>query len=112
MYGLIERDFYYIRKALQAFPEIKHAKIFGSRALGHYKKGSDVDLTIYGEQVSHQVILRLNDTLNEVYPLPYMFDVIHYDTLVNENIKNHIDQFGEEIYRRNTTTLNCADAIL
>lgn len=106
MFGLIERDFYYIHKALQQFPEIERAKIYGSRALGNYKNGSDVDLAIIGKRVSRQTILRLNDVLNEVYPLPYMFDLVHYDLLNNENLKKHIDQFGEEIYHKDEDTLS------
>lgn len=98
MYGLIDRDFFYIHKALEKFPEIEKTLLFGSRALGNYKNGSDVDLAIVGEEVSHKTMVKLNDYLNEIYPLPYMFDLVHYDSLFNENLKNHIDTFGKEIY--------------
>lgn len=103
MNGLIERDFYYIRKALEKFPEIEGVKLYGSRALGNYKNGSDVDLAIVGEKVSHKTMVSLNDYLNEIYPLPYMFDLVHYDSLSNENLKNHIDQFGKELYRKSVS---------
>ena len=98
MYGLIDRDLYYIQKAIEKFPEIECVKLFGSRALGSYKNGSDVDLAIIGEEVSHKTMIKLNDYLNEIYPLPYMFDLVHYDLLSNENLKNHIDTFGQKIY--------------
>ena len=100
MNGLIDRDLYYIRKALEKHPEIERAILYGSRALGNYKKGSDVDLAIVGKRVTHKIIVRLNDDLNEVYPLPYMFDLVHYDDLSNENLIDHIDQHGEEMYRK------------
>ncbi|QQK74235.1 nucleotidyltransferase domain-containing protein [Salicibibacter cibarius] len=100
MTGLIDRDLFYIQKALEKYPEIEKGIIYGSRALGNYKRGSDVDLAIVGEPVSHRTMVGLNDDLNEVYPLPYMFDLVHYDELSNEDLKNHIDQYGKELYSK------------
>ena len=40
----------------------------------------------------------LCDKLNEVYPLPYFFDIIVYEQIKNENLKKHIDTAGKEIY--------------
>ena len=44
MFGLLDRDIKYIIKALEQHDEIEKAIIFGSRAMGNYKKGSDVDI--------------------------------------------------------------------
>ena len=52
MYGLLDRDIKYIIKALEQHDEIEKAIIFGSRAMGNYKKGSDVDIAIIGENVT------------------------------------------------------------
>lgn len=94
----MERDFHYIHKAMGQFPEIKSGILFGSRALGNQKKGSDVDLAVIGEGVSHRVMNQLDDLLNEVYPLPYIFDLHHYESLSNKKLKQHIDSVGKEIY--------------
>jgi len=75
MYGIIDRDYHYIQKAIGPFPEIEEVKLFGGRALGNYKRGSDVDLAVVGKKVSHQTIVGLNEYLNEIYPLPYIFEV-------------------------------------
>lgn len=100
MFGLLERDLYYILKALRNYEEIERAVIFGSRALGNHKKGSDVDLAIFGEEVTSKTIFALNDLLNEEYPLPYFFDILHYEEINNNKLKEHIDSFGKELYRR------------
>ena len=102
MFGLLDRDIEYILKAVRQFPEIEKAVIFGSRAMGNYKNGSDIDMAIVGEKVDNSVIYKLDDYLNEVYPLPYFFDIIHYEMLSNENLKNHIDKEGKIIYSRET----------
>src|SRR5699024_12063771 len=98
MYGLTNRDIHDIEIALKQFPEIDKVILFGSRALGNYKHGSDVDLAIVGNKITHRTIAGLHDALNEVYPLPYMFDIVHYDTLTNENLKGHNDKFGKALF--------------
>ncbi|MEW6662535.1 MAG: nucleotidyltransferase domain-containing protein [Bacillota bacterium] len=98
MYGLLERDLEYILKALKQYPEIEEAIIFGSRAMGNYKKGSDVDLAIVGENIDRKIVRKLSDDLNENYPLPYFFDVVCYKDISNEELKKHIDSVGKSIY--------------
>ena len=100
MFGLIERDIEYIVKAMKQFNEIEKAIVFGSRAMGNYKKGSDVDIAIIGEGIDSNTIYKLDDYLNEVYPLPYFFDILQYNSIANENLKNHIDNEGKIIYER------------
>ena len=78
--------------------EIEKAVLFGSRAMGNYKKGSDVDIAIIGKDVSRSIVYKIEDYLNEVYPLPYFFDINHYNEITNENLINHIDNEGKIIY--------------
>ncbi|GAE29520.1 nucleotidyltransferase family protein [Alkalihalobacillus hemicellulosilyticus] len=98
MFGLIESDLDYINRAISEFSEIEYAVIFGSRAMGNYKKGSDIDLAIKGKEITSETLYKLSDLLNEEYPLPYFFDVLHYEAITNENIKAHIDKEGKVIY--------------
>ncbi len=98
MFGLLDRDIKYINKALKQYDEVEKAIIFGSRAMGNYKKGSDVDLAIIGEKVNKSIIYKIDDYLNEVYTLPYFFDIIQYNEITNENLINHINNEGKIIY--------------
>lgn len=100
MYGLLERDIEFILKAFSNYSEIEEVIIFGSRAMGNYKKGSDVDLAIKGKYIDRKVIIRLSDDLNENYPLPYFFDVVNYMDINNVELKQHIDEFGKLIYKK------------
>ena len=81
------------------YPEIEEAVLFGSRAIGNYKKGSDVDLAIKGSRINRTTVNRLSDDLNEEYPLPYFFDVIHYENISSE-LKTHIDTMGRIIKQK------------
>ena len=100
MFGLLERDLKYILKAVKKYSEIEEVIIFGSRVMGNYKKGSDVDIALKGEYVNRKVVCRLSDDLNEEYPLPYFFDVVNYNDVSNEELKRHIDNVGKTIYKR------------
>jgi len=97
-YGLRKTDIQYIIEALQSFNDIDQAILFGSRAMGNYKQGSDVDMAIKGKELADTTIYRLSDLLNEELPLPYFFDIIVYDRINNKELKKHIDKFGKVIY--------------
>jgi len=54
--------------------------IFGSRAKGTEKIGSDVDLAVKEERVTPEQVLELKDLLEEETLIPYFFDILHYNT--------------------------------
>lgn len=100
MYGLTEKDLMYILDGIRKYSEINKAIIFGSRAIGNYKKGSDIDLAITGDKITKDILNELDDYLNEACPIPYFFDLLHYESLSNENLKKHIDEYGKIIYEQ------------
>lgn len=99
MFGLLERDINYIKESLSKFTEIKEALIFGSRAMGNYKKGSDIDMVLIGEKIDNKILFKVEDDLNEVYPIPYFFDILNYNDISNDNLKEHINKYGKSIYK-------------
>ncbi|HHX60200.1 MAG TPA: nucleotidyltransferase domain-containing protein [Epulopiscium sp.] len=100
MYGLLDRDLKFILEAIGKHAEIEEVIIFGSRAMGNYKKGSDIDLALKGEKVSGKVVRRLSDDLEEEYPLPYFFDIVSYNDIADEAFKNHIDTIGISLWKK------------
>ncbi len=78
--------------------QVEKAAVFGSRSMGTYKNGSDVDIAIYGEHITPEIVNRISVELNEIRPLPYMFDIVHYDSLENPRLRGHIDQYGRVFY--------------
>ena len=101
-FGLFEKSLDMIINAIKACPNLEKAAIFGSRSMGNYKNGSDVDLVIFGVNISREAVNRLSVLLNEELPLPYYFDVLHYESLTNDSMKQHIDQYVKTIFHRNT----------
>lgn len=96
--GLTDNDLKLIQEAAAQYPDIEALILFGSRAKGTYRKGSDVDIAVQGTAVDDATISGLTDQLNEVLPVPYFFDVLNYNTLAEPALKAHIDRVGLVIY--------------
>lgn len=98
--GLLERDLRLIREAAASLPEVRRLILFGSRAKGNHRPGSDVDLAIEGESAGYQTARQLAEILNEERPLPYFFDVVSYRTLTDHALIEHIDRVGVLLFDR------------
>ncbi|MEA1960833.1 MAG: nucleotidyltransferase domain-containing protein [Bacillota bacterium] len=96
-FGLSAKSIDMIIEALSRWHEIEKAAIFGSRAMGNFKRGSDVDLVVYGSQITEEIVQHLSTLLNEELPLPYYFDVLHYESITDTDLKKHIDEYGVKI---------------
>ena len=102
-YGLSDSALEQVTEAIRQFDQIVAVVLFGSRAKGNYKPGSDIDLAVKGDRVSPRIVAQLADCLNEETPLPYFFDVVHYETLDNQVLVDHIDRVGIVIYSAGQT---------
>jgi predicted nucleotidyltransferase len=99
-FGLSEVDLQKILCIIASNYKVKKAFIFGSRAKGNYKNGSDVDIALSGINIDLNDISKIASTLNEETNMPYMFDVLNYDKLSNTDLIAHIDTIGIQIYSR------------
>jgi len=99
-FGILERDLNSVVKELEKFTELEKAVIFGSRAMGNYKKGSDIDIAIFGENITFRILSRLYTILNEEIQTPYFIDVVHFEKTENEALKKHIREQGKIIYTK------------
>jgi uncharacterized protein len=100
MFGISEKSFQLIVDTIREIKEIEFASVYGSRAMGNFKYGSDVDIVIYGDKISQQTILKLKTQLEQELPIPYFFDITHYESLVNKDLKEHIDRFSKVFFKR------------
>ena len=98
-FGLKEPVIAKINAAFGRFPEIERAVIYGSRAKGNHKPGSDIDLTLYGEQLTPGVLDRVNAALDEL-DLAYSFDLSIFEALEHLQLREHIERVGQVFYQR------------
>jgi predicted nucleotidyltransferase len=97
-FGLLASDLTKIIEVVSQYKEVKRAIIFGSRAKGNFRQGSDIDLAILCEDknIANAISFKLNeDTL-----LPYKFDVLDYRTIDNKELISHIDRVGKVVFER------------
>lgn len=92
MFGLNDKEIEEIKSVLKS-NNIKKAFIFGSRAKGNYKKGSDIDIAIDGDE------RKISYLLNEESSLPYYFDVVNISKIKNKNLSDHIKRAGKDILK-------------
>ena len=99
-FGISEKSYLLIIDVLKSYPEVETAIIFGSRAKGNYKNGSDIDLALIGESLNSKIILYIAGILNEGIPIPYHVDVVNYHSISTPELKEHIDRVGKEFYKK------------
>lgn len=98
--GLRESDLSYVDALLRNFKEVEQAYLFGSRAKGTFRNGSDVDIALMGMGLSFTIVHQISYLLNEESPLPYHFDCVNFNTIENSALKEHIERVGIVVYTR------------
>ena len=98
-FGLKERDMNTIRSLFQSFPEVERVYLFGSRAKGNYRLGSDVDLAIMNKGVNSKTLSQLIGEFEES-SLPYNIDLVDFTKLTNQEFIDHINRVGIPFYRQ------------
>lgn len=97
-FGFRTGDLEIIINVIRQVNSINKAIIFGSRAKGTYKNGSDVDIALKGD-INFKTVSHLRFILNEETNLPYKFDVLNYDQINNDELRKHIDRVGIVFYK-------------
>ena len=92
-FGLSEDNIIKIKSIFSEFPEIEEVIIFGSRAKGNYKNGSDIDLALKGSNLNLKLANSISNKLDDLF-LPYTFDLVIYSQIENEDLIDHIDRVG------------------
>lgn len=100
-FGFKQNDIEKIISILCKQDEVEQAFIFGSRAKGNYKNGSDVDIALKGKNLNFKITSHISCLLNEETNMPYKFDVLNYHTISNRDLVEHINRVGIIFYKQN-----------
>lgn len=98
-FGLEEMTLQKIISVFVQFPAIEKVVLYGSRAKGTFRNGSDIDLTFYGENLKLQTIYRIDEALDDCMT-PYMFDLSIFTHISNDDLIKHIERCGVVIYEK------------
>ena len=98
-FGLSKGTINKINQVFACFPEVEQATIYGSRAKGNYRPGSDIDVTLFGANLDQRQCADIADQLDDLL-LPYMIDLSVFHLLDHEELKEHINRVGKVFYQK------------
>ena len=84
---------------LKSFPEVELI-LFGSRAKGNFKKGSDIDIAVKGgRELTHREERKLKERIEELSGL-YSVDIVFWEKL-DMDFKENLKNTGKILYGKN-----------
>jgi predicted nucleotidyltransferase len=98
-HGLTSETVDRIRSVLARFPEVEKAVLYGSRAKGNYKRGSDIDLTLFGSGLNASVLSKINSGLDDLL-LPHKIDISIFAKISHSDLIDHIRRVGVVFYEK------------
>jgi uncharacterized protein len=93
-FGLSPRTLGQLRGVLDKHTGIQRAIIYGSRAKGNFRPGSDIDLTLDAPGLMFSELLRINGELDDLM-LPYTIDLSLLKQIDNPSLLSHIERVGK-----------------
>lgn len=96
MYGLPPNVLKLLQDYFINHPHIEKVLVYGSRAMGREKPGSDIDLAIVTKG-DRDISGAVQADLEEL-PTPYLFDIIDYQRISNKSLREHIDRVGKILF--------------
>ena len=94
--GLSEQSLRAIANVLYSNERVQSAKIFGSRAIRTFHEGSDIDICLFGEELTISDLNRISSDLDDLN-IPEIVDLVNFRTIKNENLLKHIADFSVQI---------------
>ena len=96
--GLSPKTIHALEGVFKQFDAIDKVVLYGSRALGTHKPGSDIDLALFGKNVTPDLIASIAILIDDLL-LPYTLDLTAYDLIDNLALREHIDRVGIELFQ-------------
>jgi predicted nucleotidyltransferase len=104
-FGLKQTTIQKIQNVLSTFPQVEEAIVYGSRAKGNYKPGSDIDLTLKGENLNLSIMNKIATLIDDLL-LPYTIDLSIFKNIDNPDLIDHINRVGIVLYDRKEQIVN------
>jgi predicted nucleotidyltransferase len=101
--GLTEKYRTEIRSIFAFCSKIERVWLFGSRAKGNFRRDSDVDFALEGNNLVFSDLVSLNTKFEES-DIPFDIDLLIRTDITNQNLENQIAKHGTEFYRKNSNT--------
>jgi len=94
-FGLQPETIEKLIQVLSRNERVEQVVIYGSRAKGTYRNGSDIDLTMKGKYLEWKDLQEIEQAIDDL-SLPYKIDLSIYEQIDNKELREHIDRCGKE----------------
>lgn len=98
-YGLKQDVIGKIQGVFELFDEVQEVILYGSRAKGNAKPGSDIDLTMKGENLDLKLMNKVSNKLDDLL-LPYTIDLSVFYLIDDQDLLDHIERVGKVFYKK------------
>ena len=100
--GLTQQTLKGILGVFTQYQEVEQAVLYGSRAKGNYRPGSDIDISLKGAALNMSLLFKIMEQLEllDLPDFPYEIDLSLYVQIENISLLEHIERVGKVIYQR------------
>lgn len=98
-FGLSTRALGLLRGLFSAYPEVNRVIVYGSRAMGNYRSGSDIDIALDAPGMENARFLHLCTAADDLM-LPWMMDLSLLSDINNPALLEHISRVGKPLWVR------------
>lgn len=104
-FGLTDKTIYKLSQVFVKYPEIEKVLIYGSRAKGTFRPGSDIDLTLIGEKLDKSILFHIINEIDDLL-LPYQIDLSILHQVSNPDFLGHVRRVGIVFFDRETNKIS------
>ena len=98
-HGLSDDVLRQVQTVFSHFPILDKVILYGSRAKGNHRPGSDIDLTLVAEGLDDRTFARIESELDDLL-LPLRLDLSLYSAITDAELIGHIQRVGKVLYDR------------
>lgn len=99
--GLSDQIILALKQLFSQAGSIEQVLLYGSRAKGSFKPYSDIDLAVFGKDLTSREFTALWSGIEDL-PIIFKLDLLHWDTLENTELKSRILRDGKLFYSPQT----------
>ncbi len=96
-FGLKQETIDKINSVFEKYIEVEEVIIYGSRAKGNYRNGSDIDITLKGKNLTDKIRSHISWDIDDLNT-PYLFDISIFEKLNAPDLEDHINRMGQVFY--------------
>ena len=105
-FGLSDATIEKIRSVFARYPQVEKAVLYGSRAKGTFRNGSDIDLSLFGDGLTHELLSLISRELDDLL-LPHSFDISLFADIRDADVIDHIRRVGVAFYEKSDPPRGC-----